>query len=134
MSLTQPKLNQLAAFFLILILLPLLSIPASSAGPPEKIIINEVTIRGNRKIEESTIRYKMKTKVGEEFSVDTLREDVKTLYATGYFDQVEVDAEGFEGGLRLTLLIREKPYIKEIELQGNKELDSKKIMEKIDLP
>jgi len=134
LSLIQPKLNPLAAFFILLLLFSLLSVPSASAGQPEKIIIKEVAIRGNRKIEESTIRYKMKTKVGEEFSVETLREDVKTLYATGYFDQVEVDAEGFEGGLRLTIWIKEKPYIKEIELQGNKAFDSKKILEKVDLP
>jgi len=97
-------------------------------------MVKELVIRGNRKIEESTIRFKMKTRVGEPFSVETLREDVKALYATGYFDQVEVEAEGFEGGLRLIVRVKEKPYIKEILVEGNKALDSKKIRERIDLP
>jgi outer membrane protein insertion porin family len=121
-----------SSFFLLLLLIP--HAPFSFAAEREKVIVNEIAVKGNRKIEEATIRYKMKTKVGEEFSVERLREDVKALYGMGYFDQVSVDAEGFEGGLKLAVLIREKPYIKEIILSGNKKLDSKKIREKVDLP
>jgi len=105
------------------LLLPLLILTTAALAPaigPEKIVIREISIKGNQKIEEATIRYKMKTKVGDEFSVETLREDVKTLYNMGYFDQVSVDGEGFEGGLMLTVLVQEKPYVKEIEIQGNK--------------
>jgi outer membrane protein insertion porin family len=118
----------------LLSLFVLFDVPSASSEEPPRIIIKEVAVRGNRKIEEATIRYKMKTRVGDAFSVETLREDVKTLYGTGYFDQVEVEAEGFEGGLRLTVSVKEKPYIKEIEIQGNKALETKKIMEKVDLP
>ena len=122
------------AVLLFLTLLVISSSPIPSAGEQEKIVIKEISIQGNRKIEEATIRFKMKTKVGEEFSVENLREDVKTLYSTGYFDQVTVDAEGFEGGLKLTIQVKEKPYIKEVVLKGNEAFETKKIMEKVDLP
>lgn len=108
--------------------------PLAFSEELQKILIKEISVRGNRKIETATILYKMKTKVGEEFSVEKLREDVKALYGLGYFDQVAVDAEGFEGGLKLTVLIKEKPYIKEIVLQGNQKLETSKILEKVDLP
>jgi outer membrane protein insertion porin family len=132
-SLPKPTLKRLTIFF-FLFLLSIFHAPFSFAEEPQKILIKEISVKGNRKIEEATIRYKMKTKVGEEFSVEKLREDVKALYSMGYFDQVAVDAEGFEGGLKLTVLVKEKPYIKEIVLKGNEKLESKKILEKVDLP
>ena len=132
-SLPKRTLKRLTIFFFLSLLL-IFCAPLSFAEEPQKILIKEISVKGNRKIEEATIRYKMKTKAGEEFSVEKLREDVKTLYSMGYFDQVAVDAEGFEGGLKLTVLIKEKPYIKEIVLKGNEKLEAKKILEKVDLP
>lgn len=107
--------------------------PWSIAQGQEKVFVKQIDIKGNRKIEEATIRFKLGTKVGEEFSVERVREDVKTLYKMGVFDDVKVEAEGFEGGLKLTFVVLEKPTIRGIKIEGNKAIKADRIKERIDL-
>jgi len=66
-------------------------------------MVKQLDIKGSRKIDEATIRFRLKTKLGEPFSLEKTREDVKALYRLGFFDDVAVDAEVFEGGLKVTL-------------------------------
>lgn len=63
--------------------------------------ITQIDVTGHRLVEESAIRLRLKTRVGDSFSVERVREDVEALYKMGFFDNVEADATPFEGGLRL---------------------------------
>lgn len=99
----------------------------------EEAIVKQIDIIGSRRVEEGTIRFKLKTRVGEAFSVETLREDVKALYKLGFYDDIAVESEPFEGGLRLVFVFREKPTIRAVRVQGNKKIKTQKIREKIDL-
>jgi outer membrane protein insertion porin family len=49
----------------------------------------------------------------------------------GYFDDVKVEIEPFEGGVKLFYVIKEKPTVVRVEFQGNKELDDAKLKEKL---
>lgn len=122
-------LGFVSLYFIFLFSLP----PWSRVQAQEKVLVKQIDIRGNRKIEEATIRFKLKTRVGEEFSVEKVREDVKTLYKMGVFEDVQVEAEGFEGGLKLSFVVVEKPTIREIKVEGNRAIKADKIKEKIDL-
>ncbi len=51
----------------------------------------------------------------------------------GYFDDVKVDIEPFEGGLKVTYVVEEKPTIIKVDFQGNKEFNDDKLKEKITL-
>ncbi len=99
----------------------------------ERAQVKQIDIKGSRKIDEATIRFKLKTKVGEPFSLEKTREDVKTLYRLGFFDDVAVDAEVFEGGLKVTFILTEKPTIREVKIKGNKQIAIDKIKEKLAL-
>lgn len=99
----------------------------------EGAVVKQIDIVGSRRVEEATIRFKLKTKVGEPFSLETLREDVKALYQLGFYDDIRVEAEPFEEGLKLTFIFKEKPAIREIRFQGNREIKSKTIKGRIDL-
>jgi len=99
----------------------------------EQAVVKQLDIKGSRKIDEATIRFRLKTKLGEPFSLEKTREDVKALYRLGFFDDVAVDAEVFEGGLKVTFILTEKPTIREIKIRGNKKITTDKIKEKIAL-
>jgi outer membrane protein insertion porin family len=114
-------------------ILLLLAFAFGRAYGQEQAVVKQLDIKGSRKIDEATIRFRLKTKLGEPFSLEKTREDVKALYRLGFFDDVAVDAEVFEGGLKVTFILTEKPTIREIKIRGNKQITTDKIKEKIAL-
>lgn len=110
-----------------------LALALGRAQGQDQALVKQLDIKGSRKIDESTIRFRLKTKVGEPFSLERTREDVKSLYRLGFFDDVAVDAEVFEGGLKVTFILTEKPIIREVKIRGNKQIAIDKIKEKLAL-
>ena len=95
--------------------------------------ITIIEIQGNRRIETATILAKIKSKEGEPFSPAQIKEDIKTLYQLGHFEDVQVKTEGFENGLKLIFLVKEKPLVREITFEGNQELTLEKLKEGLTL-
>ncbi|MBI3307121.1 MAG: outer membrane protein assembly factor BamA [Candidatus Omnitrophica bacterium] len=110
-------------FFLlgILIASPLSFAESKSAAPagetrPNKIV--NVEVRGNQIVSTATILGKIKSQKGEDLIQDVINEDVKRLYATGYFQDIRMELEAQEGGYQLIIFVDEKPVIKEIVIEG----------------
>jgi len=78
----------------------------------------EIEVRGVQAIDEETIRSLLITRVGDEFSPDTIRRDIHALYESGYVKDVEVDMRRVDGGVVLTYTIKEKPIIHEVRFEG----------------
>ena len=95
--------------------------------------ITLVEVQGNRRIESATILAKVKTKEGDVFSPSLIKEDIKTLYQLGHFEDVQVRTEGFEDGLKVIFFVKEKPLIREITFEGNNELSTEKLKEGLTL-
>jgi len=116
----------------------LLGLALALAGAPAEVLavhgdllVRDIVFEGNRKVDTATIRARIKTRPGRALSMPRIREDIATLYAIGYFDDVRVDIEPWQGGVRLYFVLREKPTIVKVEYAGNKELDLEKIREKV---
>lgn len=120
----------LIAFALTISLVLAGILTASAENSP---LIKMIDIKGNRKISTDTIYSKMISKAGAPFSKNTVQEDIKKLYGIGYFDDIRVEIEAFEGGVRLIYIFIEKPSIISLDFQGNKELETSSIREKITL-
>ena len=97
----------------------------------EMAIVNMIEVKGLKRIEEGAIRSRISQKTGEVLSSEKTAEDIKNIYKMGYFDDVRVEIEPFEGGIKLIYLVKEKPTIIRVEFQGNKELSDDKLREKI---
>ncbi len=93
--------------------------------------VNKIEIQGLKRIEEGAVRAKISQKIGEPISQDKINEDIKSIFKMGYFDDVRVEIETFEGGVQLIYVIKEKPTIIKVEFQGNKEFEDSKLKEKI---
>jgi outer membrane protein insertion porin family len=94
-------------------------------------IVNSIEIKGLKRIEEGAVKSKLSQKIGEPVSQDKTSEDIKTIFRMGYFEDVQVEIEPFEGGIRLFYIITEKPTIIRIDFQGNKGLNDAKLKEKL---
>lgn len=119
------------AVLLSICLLPL-ALPGG-AWAQDQPLITQIDIVGARKVEEATVRFKLKSRAGDAYSPEVVREDIKALYSLGYFEDIVVQADIFEGGLKLTFVLHEKPSIQSIRMVGNRKLTADKIKAKIDL-
>jgi outer membrane protein insertion porin family len=95
--------------------------------PPVKLI----EIRGLMKIEEDAVRERIGQTVGEALSAETVSRDIKRIYSMGYFDDIRVEVEPFEGGIKLVYMIEEKPSVRRVDIQGNEEVEAEKLTEQL---
>jgi outer membrane protein insertion porin family len=80
--------------------------------------IRSIEVKGNQKVETSTIQFYIRSKVGDDFSVARTREDILRIYRLGFFKDVQVDVEEFEGGLRVNFIVVEEPFVHEVTIVG----------------
>src|SRR5258708_117869 len=78
---------------------------AREAGSPQtsKIIIADVFTQGSRLVSAQQIMAHMKTRPGSEYKQEVIQEDVRTLYATKQFANVEVVTKNEADG-RVTVI------------------------------
>ena len=94
-------------------------------------IVRDIEIQGHRRTQESTIRFYLKTEVGSPFSPQTLRDDIKRLYALRAFDNIQVTAEEVRDGIRLVFTVTEKPAVRMVSFSGNRRINDEEIKERI---
>lgn len=92
---------------------------AFSLGGTSKVV-KAVEVEGNKVISTSTIMVKIKTRPGEQYYSQTARDDIKRLYETGYFSDISLNLEDYEGGIKVVFKVEERPIISEIEFKSVK--------------
>jgi outer membrane protein insertion porin family len=95
----------------------------------EKIARIEVT--GNESIDRGVIINSVKTKENDPYNLDKLREDMKNIYKTGFFSDVQIDVKDSDKGKVVTFVVIERPPIKMIYVVGNKQIKTEDIREKL---
>ena len=107
---------------------------AQAPTPSDKqILVKEIAVQGNRRIQEAVILGRVSAKIGSPFVANRTAEDIRAIFALGFFDDVQVKVEDFEGGVKLTYVVAERPFIRDIVFAGNNKQDSSTLQEKIDL-
>ncbi|HXG92778.1 MAG TPA: outer membrane protein assembly factor BamA [Blastocatellia bacterium] len=92
--------------------------------------VEQVLIRGNRRIPESTIRIWIATREGDPYNPQQLDRDVRALYAQGHFEDVKVFAEeGTRGGKIVTFEVKERPLLLDIRYEGLKSIQQSTVLE-----
>ena len=105
----------------------------SEAQPPPPVLVKELTVEGNRRVQEAVILGRVKTTLGGSFNTSQLSEDVRSVFALGFFDDVQVKVEDFEGGVKITFVVIERPFVRDVDFVGNKKATAAELQEKIDL-
>jgi len=112
---------------------PTINIPPSEAERAEGTPILRLDISGNRRVAREDIVSYLREKPGHLFKTENLASDVRALWDSGFFDDVEVDMTRDDRGLILRFLVRERPNIKSVEFEGNSEIENDKLQEAIEI-
>lgn len=116
-----PKLLKVFAFILTL------QLAGVGAAFAEGEKIAEVVVSGNRRIEAAAILAAIKLKAGDTLFSDKTDADLRAIYKLGHFQDVQVLVKDTDKGAVLTYTVQEKPVVRDIKFEGNKELNSDKL-------
>jgi outer membrane protein insertion porin family len=123
----------LSIFFAVL-LGPFPALAQAPTTPPERpILVKEIAVQGNRRVQEAVILGRVSLKIGNPFVANRTAEDIRAIFSLGFFDDVQVRVEDFEGGVKLTYVVAERPFVRDVLFSGNKKQDASTLLEKIDL-
>src|SRR5918998_1522055 len=100
---------------------------AQDGGPK----VSSIELRGNKRIEDAAIRGRLTLKEGDPYSAEVIRTQIRLIYEMGFFEDVRIETEPLAGGIAVTFIMREKPFITEIVFDGNQNLSDDKLKEKI---
>ena len=103
--------------------------PASANPITPGGTIAAINVTGNRRIETDTIIAYMVAQVGQPFDQQSIDQSVKTLYATGLFQTVQITRDGND----LDVNVVENPTVTQVFFSGNKAVADKDAQAAVEL-
>ena len=117
---------------LLVLLLFLGFLPAAWSQPsPAKVLAVKIQHLGPVSVSDSLILANIRVKAGDPYLPPAVDEDVRNLYATGFFYNVRVAADTSRDGVTLTYIVQANPRLVEIRFQGNKKFNDSKLRKTI---
>jgi len=102
---------------------------ARAAGP----VITDVRIEGTKRVESETVLLQVQSKPGQLADGQAIDNDVKQIYRSGFFSDVESRVEREPGGVRLVFKVVERPAIRNVVLRGNDKVTDDTLKEKLNI-
>lgn len=94
-------------------------------------VIKEIRIEGTQYVPEDVVLGLINIKSGSLYSQDLVRESIRRMYRSGFFDEVAVYEERQGDQVVLIYKVKDLPVIYKIEFQGNKKIKSEDLEKKI---
>jgi outer membrane protein insertion porin family len=82
-------------------------------------VVKDIRVEGLQRTEPGTVFSYLPVKVGETMNADKARAALRALYATGFFQDVRLEAENQV----LVVFVRERPAVAQIDFSGMKEFE-----------
>lgn len=101
----------------------LIAFYAAAAHAMEPFVVKDIRVEGIQRTEAGTVFNYLSVKVGETMDEDKAAQAIKALYATGFFKDVRLEAEGDV----LVVTVQERPSIAQIDFSGNKSFPTDKM-------
>ena len=73
----------------------------------------------------------MKSKANEIYSEELLREDFKSLWDTGFFENIKIETEKGSSGILIQITVKENLFISEVTYKTGKKIKKNDIIEKL---
>ncbi|MGR3293936.1 MAG: outer membrane protein assembly factor BamA [Candidatus Scalindua sp.] len=96
-------------------------------------VVKKIDFKGNNRISSSAIKAAIKTNQGDIYDPKAISQDVDAIWLLGFFDNIEVEVEAYEGGVKVIFLVLERPVVKNIFFAGNDEIKTRKLREAIQI-
>ncbi|HRD04370.1 MAG TPA: POTRA domain-containing protein, partial [Verrucomicrobiota bacterium] len=102
-------------------------------GQPAAAQIQAIRIQhiGPPATSDELVRAQLRTKVGDSYLPAAVDDDVRNLYATGFFYNVQVTADTTAEGMTLTYKVQGRPRLTEIKFQGNTRFKDAQLLKKL---
>ncbi|MFM8409943.1 MAG: outer membrane protein assembly factor BamA [Alphaproteobacteria bacterium] len=81
-------------------------------------VVGAIVIEGNHRVDKEAIRVHVKTRPGETYDAERADEDLRAIYAMGFFDDVSVDLEEAGGRSTMVFRVKERPYVSSVRVEG----------------
>ena len=91
----------------------------------------EVKHVGPAAVNDELIRSNIRVKTGDVYVRASVDDDVKNLYGTGFFYNIQVATENTDAGIVLTYVVQGKPRLTAIKYSGNKKYNEAKVSKKV---
>jgi len=117
---------RLSALWLVLI-----SVSTGLAQTAGKIARIEIKHVGPQAVSDELIRANIRVKPGDVYQRLAADDDVRNLYATGFFSNIQIGEERTSDGIVLSYVVQGKPRLTEIKFKGNKKYSDSKLRKKI---
>ncbi|HWH41151.1 MAG TPA: outer membrane protein assembly factor BamA [Usitatibacter sp.] len=98
-------------------MLVLIALGATAAFAIEPFVIRDIRVEGVQRTEAGTVFTYLPVKVGERIDDEKAAAAIKALYATGFYSDVRLEADGDV----LIVFVQERPAIASIDIEGAKE-------------
>ncbi|MCX6116580.1 MAG: outer membrane protein assembly factor BamA, partial [Proteobacteria bacterium] len=95
-------------------------------------VIDEIIVRGNGRVESDAISTIIKMKVGDELTESNVKDDMKTLFDLGYFNDLRIFKKSQGKGVAVIIQVSEKPAITQISYEGMTVVKEDDIKEKLE--
>src|SRR5262249_20069879 len=90
--------------------------PLGAQGEPS---VAQVGISGNLRVEEDAIRVHLRSQPGQPFDQDLIDRDIRSIYAMGFFDQVDADVTKVgENRVDVVFRVKERPLVRTVKVEG----------------
>ncbi len=119
--------NTITTFVLVIFMF----LPLLTQAKDDQDKISKINVTGNEKIDTGFIYNNIKLKENDPYDLDKIREEMKNIYKTGFFSDVQVDVQDTDKGKVLTFVVVERPPIKNILISGNKKIKTADISDKL---
>lgn len=110
--------RSLAALLCLIGLLPALAVA-------EIFEVEDVRIEGLQRVSAGTVFAALPVNAGDLVGDENLQFAVRALFRTGYFDDITM---GREGNI-LVVMVKERPAVAEINLEGNKSIEDQQLLD-----
>jgi len=88
-------------------------------------VVQQIRVEGLHYIQQETVLSYLPFKVGDTLTTEKNQEILKSLYGTGFFDNVQLAHQGST----LIIKVQERPVITKLQFVGNKEIKGKALEE-----
>ena len=109
--------HKLLKVFLLLIL-------CSATVKAEEFVVEDIRVQGLQRLTPGTIFNYLPIEAGEKFNEQVSIEAVRALFKTGFFDDVRLERDGNV----LVVIVKERPTIGSITIEGNKDIKTEDLM------
>ncbi len=91
----------------------------------ETFIISDIRVEGLQRVSAGTVFAALPVAVGDLVDEQSLRAAARSLFATGNFDDIQL---GRDGNV-LVVVVKERPSISEINIEGNKAIETEALLD-----